>query len=159
MSSVISFSAAAYDQDGCSIYLCLPMGFVPSGCGGAFKSFKHRIEHFQSPMPSWGSCQSHDDPSPSNMKVEKGFAAYIPKGERCVSWEHGHTPDGSTYRRCVQKMTFRNDQYIKNEVCHNIRSGNKEDYTITTQPIGCTLTKKYINEIMDGKGVGKPYYY
>ncbi len=40
----------------CAIWLCLPVGFSASGCGGARKEFLRRIRKGKSPLPSFSSC-------------------------------------------------------------------------------------------------------
>ncbi len=55
--SVVAMPAPvkAESQDACAIWLCLPGGF-PTGCGGAYSEFKHRIKKGKPPLPPLSSC-------------------------------------------------------------------------------------------------------
>lgn len=55
--SLMSAPSVAASEADCSIWLCLPVGFL-SGCGDAKKAFKNRIKKFKPPLPSFSSCMS-----------------------------------------------------------------------------------------------------
>lgn len=64
----------AASDDECAIWLCLPVGFVFPECGGARLAMYERLFTFQSPAPSFSSCESPNSTNSNSYTVSSGRA-------------------------------------------------------------------------------------
>lgn len=132
---VFSTTTIAANQDECSIWLCLPVGFNLPSCQPAKIAMLKRMFEFKSPVPSFSSCEVQG-PERTNTNVYDyriGTAAlmggYINSNNEIVAPEEKIVPGFCNFRD----------------------SGQEE-------PRGCIATLQVITLIENGKQIGVTYF-
>lgn len=127
---MFSINAFATSNDECAIWLCAPMGFAPSSCHSAFKAMIHRVKHFKSPVPSFGSC------------LVKGNNNLIP------------SDDASNYSNNSGDVAFighDKNKVIYNTKCRWVRYRHHHHHHHRYEPEGCTGSGYYV-QLFEGEG-------
>jgi len=76
LSDIGGDNVRSVNQKECAIWLCLPLGFLPSACSGPRKAMIRRLFKRKGPAPSFSSCTA--DSSGSEFGMDRGLAAFIP---------------------------------------------------------------------------------
>ena len=133
LSIAISLSASA-DQNECAIWLCLPIGFSMPECQTARSAMMKRLFQFESPAPSFSSCEVEGSAKTNNYDIARGQAALI------GPYMHG-------------SRTIMPTERIKDGVfCNDSRESEPEE------PRGCTTTLQSYQMYENGVKVGATYY-
>lgn len=151
LTSYSPFTSAASDDE-CSIWLCLPTGFI-GGCEAPKAAFKRRIKAWKSPLPAFHECLTGGEKSQNNTTErytqESGIAAQIEEYRVCIASKR--VLGGDNHRVCTQWET-RPAHIIKGVPC----SKDKEH---RRSPEHCTATLRYTEIYRNGELFGQPHYY
>ena len=69
----------AASQDACAIWLCLPAGFSPQECSGAYSEFRSRIKRGRPPLPDLSGCTT----GPNSETVSGSYQLGIERFQPC----------------------------------------------------------------------------
>lgn len=141
----LSSNSFAASEAECKIWVCLPGGFGVD-CQDARVAMEKRIDQNKTPLPKFSSCEDEKEKDGSTMSYDYSYAAYIPEHQSCETH----------YGKSIYNCTTIDAHWIKDTRCIHYHSDNKGT---VWQPKGCTMTKRYIDVLVDGIPVGETYYW
>jgi len=174
-------NAASRHENACAIWICLPVGFGVSGCGGARKEFLRRIRKGKSPLVSLSSCSGGNN----NATYSTGFESHEScptgytqrdycndgegsyNGSSCRTWGRygGEFRGGSDYRTCTDysrcsylgggEDRFRNNNISFRDGDERFRDGDENCPTVSAP----TKDEPYWIEYSIDGGEPQRYYF
>jgi hypothetical protein len=140
----------AASQNECAIWICLPGGF-PGGCAAAYSAMINRIDHFQAPLPDFGSCAvGSSGTGDAGMTFQWGVAALVPAHQVCSQYSRL----GRDNEYCSSYTTVP-AQYVRGTRCVHYSNRDGGNWT----PYGCTETYYWVETYQNGQLLGQPYYF
>lgn len=145
----------ATSDDECAIWLCAPMGFLPSDCGAAHKAMHKRLHLGKTAVPSFSECNNKNNNE--EFKSTEGIAAYIPAHEgkgRCIKWNQTSLNQGQySDVMCEEyEIIFVDKSFVKDQPCIHGTTGH-------TTPSGCIGNYYYVQIYNNGLPLNEPYYF
>jgi len=134
----------AASENACAIWICLPGGF-PSGCGGAYGEFRHRIKKGRPPLPPLSSCTTGPNGERVDGRYQLGFERFEPCDDSYVLREGRINGVGSIVGMCYLEVCAPASNNIRKEECQHYDAVRREK-------------PHYVKMWVDGDYLGQYFY-